>query len=130
MNKSPKAKFNYYFVALDRPGTGWSYVIKAVSELHAKRQAIRKYGEVPDIICQVDAGFKAQQVEQSEQERYDNLGATNFLLALQAAGMLDDLAERMPNPHMVRGIEAFLKLHHQINPHLIKEIHQLIGKTS
>lgn len=130
MNKSPKTKFSHYFVALNRPGAGWSYVVKAISEEHAKRQAIRKYRQVPDIIYQVDAGFAAQQVEQSEQERYDNLGATNFLLALQAAGILDDLSERMPNPRMVLAIAAFLELHRRINPHLIKEIRQLIGKPS
>jgi hypothetical protein len=129
MSKSTRPKFNYYFVALDRPGTGWSYVVKAVSESHAKRQATRKYGEVPSIVYQVSADFKAKQVEKSEQERYNNMGATNFLLALQAAGLLDSLAERLPNPRVVQAIETFLEHHHQINPHLIKEIRQLIGKT-
>lgn len=124
MNKTPKLK--NYFVALDRPGSGWSDTFKARSLDHAKSLFTKKYREQPDTFYQVAPDFKEKEEAEAKQRRYDDLGPTNFLVALEISGGLKNIDNFIDNEKMVKAIKNFIKLQKTINPHLFKELKTLI----
>ena len=116
-----------YVVALDNPGAGWSGVLKARSLDRAKKLATKKYREAPDTVYQVAPNFKKEQKAKKEQENYDNLGPTNFLVALEVSGGLKNIDNLIDNKKIVKAIKSFIKLQKTINPHLFKEVKRLVG---
>lgn len=124
MNKTPKLK--NYLVALDRPGSGWSDTFKARSLDHAKSLFTKKYREQPDTICQVAPDFKEKEEAEAKQRRYDELGPTNFLIALELSGNLKNLESTIDNKNLIKAIRNYIKLERKINPHLFKELKKLI----
>lgn len=124
MNKTPKLK--NYLVALDRPGSGWSDTFKARSLDHAKSLFTKKYREQPDTFYQVAPDFKEKEEAEAKQRRYDDLGPTNFLVALELSGNLKNLESTIDNKNLVEAIKNFIKLQKTINPPLFKELKKLI----
>lgn len=120
MAKTPQLK--EYLVALSQPSTGWSKVIKAKSQTHAKTIASKKYQEAPKVEYQVDSNFSVRKKKRAEQEKLNRMGPLNFLIALEIAGVLKTLEQAIPNQTLVLAIRKAIQTEKKINPHNFKNM--------
>ena len=105
-----KPSLKKFFVALDRPGSGWSCVIRARTEKAALRAATRKFREQPNTIYEVPQDFEKTQEEEREQAMYDELSEGSLLIALELTGVLPKVTSDFPNSRMLRAIRKNLDL--------------------
>lgn len=118
----------HFYVAVDRPGAGWDRVIQAETLAKAKKEALRMFGEMPDAAYEVPETYEEDRKKLAEQQEYDRLGGTDFLIALQLAGKLPQVGEDFPNQGLLQAIHRRLELDKRVNPWRESSVLGLLNK--